>query len=277
MERKKTPGPCRFVRDCPASGLGAQQRAWAYLQARGHRILAAGDAREDSATKRYTTFPDVAALQEYDDHLAEFRVERSMYEVLYPELPTRLYFDIEYSVAQRDDNGFAERLSRFAELRAAFCAEVLGVAASDLTFQTSTAHGESKGEYKHSMHEVLEGFYVTNQEERRLFKECFESFLQDPPSSELAESVAFLDCERNGKTERIWDSGVYTKFRCFRMLGSCKKGSGRPLVPAKGSSPKLRDHLVGVYDERQRKGLQKIDMGTARAFLAVKAQPGSER
>jgi hypothetical protein len=247
------------------------------MLAQGHQILAAGDVRDDTATKRYTTFADVDTLQEYDEHLAEYAVERTMYEVLHPDLPTRLYFDIEYSVAERDDEGFAERLSRFAELRAAFLTQVLGISALRLSFQTSTAHGASKGGYKHSAHEVLEGFYLENHEERTLFKECFESFLRDPPSCELAESVLFLDYQRNGKSERIWDSGVYTKFRCFRMLGSCKKGSGRPLVPAEGSSPKLCDHLVGVYDMRRSSALQKIDLGAARAYVAAKAQPFVQR
>lgn len=171
-------------------------------------------------------------MQAYDEHLAEYAVERSMYEVLPPDLPTRLYFDIEYSVAERDDAGFAERLARFAELRAAFLSEVLGLSALDLSFQASTAHGESKGGYKHSVHEVLEGFYVENQEERLLFKESFEAFLEDPPSDDLVTSALSLDYERNGKSERIWDGGVYTKFRCFRVLGSCKKG-----CPAGRSSP----------------------------------------
>ncbi|GAQ83461.1 hypothetical protein KFL_001490020 [Klebsormidium nitens] len=266
-----------FSRPCEARGAGPQERARAYSRAHGHQILAAGDVRDDTATKRYTTFADAEALQKYDEHLAEFAVERNMYEVMYPELPTRLYFDLECSVAERVDAVFAERLARFAELRAAFFSRVLGLSSLDLSFQTSTAHGESKGGFKHSAHEVLEGFYVENQEERLLFKECFEAFLEDPPSDELAESVPFLEYERNGKSEGIWDAGVYTKFRCFRILGSCKKGSGRPLVPADGSSPELRDHLVGVYDGGQKSALKKIDMGPARAYMVARSQPVRQR
>jgi hypothetical protein len=230
-----------FTRACKASGLGPQERARAYMQARGHQILAAGDVRKDSATKRYTTFADVAAMQGYDEHLAEFAVERNMYEVLYPDLPTRLYFDIEYSVGERDDAGFAERLSRFAEIRVAFLSEVLGLPSLDLSFQTSTAHGESKGGYKHSVHKVLEGFYVGNQEEHLLFKECFEAFLEDPPSDDLATSALFLDYKRNGKSERIWDGGVYTKFRSRTpvFLRPFAAEVARRL-PATSFSPELR-------------------------------------
>lgn len=233
--------------------------AWKDLH--GDAILVASDGSPNSGVKMYTSFKDVPALLAYCDRLRARGQRQHLYECLLEDAPSLLYLDLDYyvpSTASADaadseeavrarDAEFAERKRHFDRLRDGFLEAALGVPGEVIRFEESTAHGAVPGGFKYSVHGVLKGFYLENSRARSLFAKAFDHFQKNPPPH-LARSAEFVWTEdQRGRPKLIWDGTVYSKFQCWRMLRSRKKGSDRFLEPSEGSSNLIVDHLAGLY------------------------------
>jgi hypothetical protein len=259
------------------TGRGPKDLAVAWKTLHGHGIVVAADSARDSATKMFTSFPDVPAPLAY---CARLRGQRKhMYECLLEETPSLLYFDLDYyvplSVCAGDseeavgarDADFAERKQHFERLRDGFLEAVLGVLGEAVRFEESTAHGAVAGGFRYSVHGVLKGFYLEDSRARSLFAKAFDHIQKNPPPH-LARSAEFVWTEdQRGRPKLIWDGTVYSKFQNWRMLWSSKKGSDRVLEPSEGSSELIVDHLAGLYSAAELQCCAQLDAARLEAYL----------
>ncbi|GAQ92904.1 hypothetical protein KFL_011930020, partial [Klebsormidium nitens] len=143
-----------------------------------------------------------------------------------------------------------------------------------VTLQACEAHGSArppKQEFKYSVHEVLEGFYLRGLEARRAFGKAFGCFLENPPD-DLKPSVELL--RKDGGSDYVWDGSVYGRHRCFRMLRSSKFGDRlRSLIPSEGSSEAIADHLVCLYTEAELAGSTEISADLLREWASARRDP----
>ncbi|GAQ92101.1 hypothetical protein KFL_009210030 [Klebsormidium nitens] len=217
-------------------------------RANGRAIMVAEDVHQGGA-KRYGSFENVAALVAHRRSLGPFA---HLYELIQDDACWRVYFDLDFSLPTEDSSDFERRLGAFHLVRDRFLTSVLNIPEGALHFQACKAHGPArppKQEFKYSVHEVLEGFYLRGLEARRAFGKAFGCFLESPPD-DLKASIELLRKE-NGSAY-MWDGSVYGRYRCFRILRSSKFGDRlRSLVPCDGSSEAIADHLVCLYSEAE--------------------------
>lgn len=67
------------------------------------------------------------------------------------------------------------------------------------------------------------------------------------------ETIRCVNGQEKPIVKYIFDTGVYTNFRSYRMLYASKLGKENALQPFGNSSTKLEDHLVVVYKENPQK------------------------
>jgi hypothetical protein len=185
------------------------------------------------------------------------------YECVDADMPSKFYVDIDYTVGGRDDGEFGERFQHCQIVLRGFLELVLLLPAESIAFQVATAHGRCRsGSFKYSAHVCLQGFYLEDSSARRELKKALAHFLEKPPET-LRRSCEFLFYEGNKGGVLVEgcliDTAVYSCFQNWRTLHSEKKGSGRPLVPAAGSSCNISDHLIGFYGAAEVAAATKID------------------
>jgi hypothetical protein len=239
-------------------------------QANGRAIVVAEDVHQEGA-KRYGSFKDVAALVAHRRSLGAFA---HLYELIQDDACWRIYFDLDFSLPTEDPSDFERRLEAFHLVRDRVLTSVLTVPEGALRFQACEAHGPArppKQEFKYSVHEVLEGFYLRGLEARRAFGKAFRCFLENPPD-DLKPSIELL--RKDGGSAYIWDGSVYGQHRCFRMLRSSKFGDRfRSLLPSEGSSEAIADHLVCLYSEAELAGSTRISADLLGEWASARREP----
>ncbi|GAQ92548.1 hypothetical protein KFL_010460010 [Klebsormidium nitens] len=239
-------------------------------RANGRAIVVAEDVHEGGA-KRYGSLKDVAALLA---HRRSLGLSAHLYELIQDDACWRIYFDLDLSLPTEDPSDFKRRLGAFHLVRDRFLTSVLNVPEGVLRFQACEAHGPArppKQEFKFSVHEVLEGFYLRGLQDRRAFGKAFGCFLESPPD-DLKPCVELL--RKDGGSAYIWDGSIYGRHRCFRLLKSSKFGDRlRALLPSEGSSEAIADHLVCLYSEAELAGSTEISAHLLGEWATEPRQP----
>lgn len=157
----------------------------------------AKDINEDGAKSFFQCGYNTFLFHHYPMYSEE---NRHFYEVLRCDLPTKLFFDIE-STTIRSEQTFQEIIDMILMTTRSCIAELFQVP------MLTVYHLDSSSDEKKSVHLIFD-FFLENIDQVK----------------QLAHEIR-SKCNH----EKSMDMGVYSKNRCFRLLGSSKKGSGRVL------------------------------------------------
>lgn len=147
---------------------------------------------------------------------------KCIYEVLRENVPSKIYID--YDVSQNTpeiEKLFHTTLEKFIE----FVKKFLNMGNQEIINKVVVLGADS--ETKFSRHVIINVFVSNVQEVKCLVESFVKDFHQD---------------------EHI-DMGVYTKNRCFRILGSSKKGQPSRALKFIGKEFKLEETLIQNYDK----------------------------
>lgn len=230
-------------------------------ESEGHALIASCDLSASGGYKKFSSFASVDAFVSYLER-RQAAGDLNHYECLQADKPSKFYVDIDYKVAEKNDEDFRERFEHCEIVLRGFLERVLLVPLDAINFQVATAHGKGGCLYKYSAHMCMPGFCLKDASVRGELNRALQTFVRKPPE-ELRRSCEFLFYQflKNGALvdDCVIDKSVYSSFQNWRTLYSEKKGSDRPLEPAPGSSPHIRDHLVGLYDPADRAAVMELD------------------
>lgn len=167
----------------------------------------------DKGAKHFSSFGDIQDFHEWYNSL---NTHKYVYEVIETNKPSKLYIDL-------DINNVTLQSAQL--LLSQFIKEVQNFTYLYCHTKCEPVISESHSEKKKSYHVVFNSIILENQEQRQLFCNEFSEYL----SEELIE---------------YFDKSVYTKNRCFRLLGSSKYGQNRPLVPSLNTTENIKQHIV---------------------------------
>jgi hypothetical protein len=222
-----------------------------HQQANAHSLIGSCGLSDSGGFKSFSSFLDSRAFVNYLERLQAAGETPNHYECVDADTPSKFYVDIDYTVGGRDDGEFGERFQHCQIVLRGFLELVLLLPAESIAFQVATAHERCRSRsFKYSAHVCLQGFYLEDSSARRELKKALAHFLEKPPEA-LRRSCEFLFYGGNKGGVLVEgclvDTAVYSCFQNWRTLHSKKKGSGRPLAPAAGSSRNVGDHLIGFY------------------------------
>ena len=187
---------------------------WHFSLSKIHNLtsfIVACDVNEEGA-KKFASFKSINSFEFFYEN----QTTKNYYEVICSDSKSKLYIDLDlHNVTLLDSQKILQKILHQLD---SFC----------LIFCDTSPHcniSESHSEIKKSFHLISDNICFENQKQRSLFSEEFHKFL----SHDL---------------KPFFDSSVYSKNRCFRLLGSSKFGQQRPLVPTSSSSSSLSDHCV---------------------------------
>jgi hypothetical protein len=247
-----------------------------HQRANRHALIASCDLSASAGYKKFSSFVDAGAFVSYLAKLRAEGVDLNLYECVDAETASKFFVDVDYAAAERSDEDFRERFEHCEIVLRGFLERVLLVPPEAITFQVATAHGGRKvGGYKYSAHVCLQGFYLKDSSVRRELKRAMIFFLEKPPQQlrRNCEFLFFREFKEGVSVEKcLIDTAVYSSFQNWRTLYSEKKGSGRPLEPAVGSSRDIADHLIGFHDPAVRAAALELD-GDLLATYNQRAEP----
>jgi len=168
----------------------------------------------DQGAKRFSSFDTFADFSGF----YQSQKTKHFYEIIRSEQKSKLYLDLDIPnvtlvTAEQILGNILNELDSF------LCTHC------DLTSSCKPVVSESHSEIKKSYHIVCRTVVVLDHQQRYLFGQEFSQYLP----SHLKE---------------YFDTSVYSRNRCFRLLGSSKFNQNRPLVPRLKHSKKLQDHIV---------------------------------
>ena len=181
----------------------------------------------DQGAKKFASFKSFVDFEKfYKDEKV-----KNYYEIIKSENKSKLYLDLDIpnvslNVAEKILCKIQSELESFLLIHCN-----TGV----VKYEISESHSENKK----SFHICVKNVLCSNQKQRFLFGKEFSKFI----SSDLSE---------------YFDMSVYSKNRCFRLLGSSKYGQSRSLVALKGYSKKLKDHCVSSGFSKSRDNCELI-------------------
>jgi hypothetical protein len=170
----------------------------------------------------------------------------NFYEIILEDLPCHLYIDSEVYINKNPDVDIIALQSKFKDELITFMVDIEHVASSRSCINVKIL--DSSNEKKISMHYLFKIMHcdndgnITNQVSHMFkndyhcgeFMYKFEQYLIQKHGNH-EKNPFFIKPEKetnsNGNIVPIFDTGVYTKNRLFRMYGCSKHGSFRPLIP----------------------------------------------
>jgi len=173
--------------------------------------IIAQDVNQTGA-KQFICFDGIEQFKEFYSK----QMERNFYEVIQNNEISKLYIDLDIhneslSSAQLILMQIINNIQSFTKLYINYECEPL----------ISEAHSESKKSY----HIVFPDIVLDNQKQRKIFSDTFSEYIPE-------------------NIKPYFDKSVYSKNRCFRLLGSSKYGQDRPLTPFNNHTAEMEDHMV---------------------------------
>ena len=166
----------------------------------------------EAGAKRFICFDTYEQFKDFYQN----ETKKNYYEVIQNEKASKLYIDLDIkntslSNAQLVLMQIINNIQSFTKLFINYECEPI----------VSEAHSETKKSY----HIVFPEIILVNQVQRKIFSDKFSEYLPE-------------------NIRQFFDKSVYSKNRCYRLLGSSKYGQERPLEPFNNHSNKLEDHMV---------------------------------
>ena len=223
---------------------GALECAIEYAASKGHQVVLAVDLGGEA--KMYGSFPDV------DVWIASGPLQHHFYEVLWHEVAWFFFLDLEWLLAQHQDEEAVVR--RHIQRVYDFVEETFGEAL-ERTAQVSTATGPTfsvvktqdnkrkKVTWTKASWHIKFPFAFPDQPSAKAFATRLHSSIQQQ------QPEGFMWTKPGEPAaEPIMDGNPYSRNQLMRALYSSKKAAPeRRLMPALDSSEDLRDHLVTVH------------------------------
>lgn len=145
--------------------------------------------------------------------------KRHYYEMILPDARRKPYFDIDAKVQLVDAKKGLEERQLFLEKLIEAIASVFTAAGVSLDVYEDIvvidSSGPKDGSFKISLHIIVTNWFLKDAEQSLEF---------------YRRTMLALDTSTHPHWANWVDRGVYSRGRCFRILGSCKIGSSRNLV-----------------------------------------------
>ena len=147
--------------------------------------------------------------------------DKNVYEVIRQNKPCRGYWDIEYDKTENPDKEGDEAVDKLIEKIIDEIDQKFKIILNKSDFLILSSHSDQK----FSVHLILTPLGVKFNCNRDVG--IFTKTIQENLSTQLDK---LLSIRRKGKQEKMIDSCVYSKNRCFRLYLSSKLGNYRPLI-----------------------------------------------
>lgn len=167
----------------------------------------------DKGAKQFTSFDSFNNFTLWYNSLTS---NKHIYEVIRTDYPSKLYIDLDIANVP---------LSSAQLILLQIIKELQSFTLYHCNYKSEPQISESHSDTKKSYHIVFNDIILENHEQRYLFSNEFSDYL-------------------NESLIQYFDKSVYSKNRCFRILGSSKYNQNRPLVPYSNCSTELDNHIV---------------------------------
>eukprot|EP00899_Mesostigma_viride_P001433 jgi/Mesvir1/11290/Mv01084-RA.1 len=252
----------------------------------GHPFLVALD-KDNNTAKKYTSVRDVEHLMEIHKECLDYpHIDmKCLYEMVKEDHPSWMHFDLDDLYPKGED--IPDVIHHFIRIFEAFCFDVLEKNPDGFRYNISGSPREKGDDVKVSFHIVVKYLKTTDLAARHYIINEFGYYVRshflDPDSTFHKDAALLINREKgwpyiqrkwetfadiprdratDGDIKLVIDESIYTKKRCFRMVGHHKFGQHDPNAALRiiSGSDDIKDHLVNIYPTTDQTSVQTVEM-----------------